>query len=129
MVTLNFLKDEVMKVMAHFGRSMPILFVYLVPAACVRVQKALRMDKKLGLFLDIGTTDDTQRRVTILPDKITDDARAILEEIFKGCIEHLDSKTANEILVRSSPMDSSKQAKAIQQLRQHHQSKNSNGKK
>lgn len=128
-VTLNFGRQEIVKVMAHFGRTMPILFLYVDASACARTQKVLRMDKKLGLYLDIATTDDTQRRITILPDKITEDAKGILEEIFKDIMEHLDSKTANEILVRSSPMDSSKQSKAIQQLRHQSQSKNSNGKK
>ena len=45
------------------------------------------------------------KRLTILPDKMTDDTKNIMIKHYGGSIKELDSKTANEILVRSSPKD------------------------
>ena len=46
------------------------------------------------------------KRLTILPDKMTDDTKNVIMKYYGDLIEELDSKTANEILVRSSPKDS-----------------------
>ena len=45
------------------------------------------------------------KRLTILPDKMTDDTKNIMIKYYGDIIKELDSKTANEILVRSSPKD------------------------
>ena len=45
------------------------------------------------------------KRLTILPDKMTDDTKNIMMKHYGEAIKELDSKTANEILVRSSPKD------------------------
>lgn len=70
-------------------------------------------------------SDESQKRITILPDKMTEENKNLVKEIFsqasvQGCavgsiasgsvtessiIEELDQKEANEILVRSSPVE------------------------
>ena len=53
MVTLNFRLGEILRVDAHFGRQMPILFMNLTPVACARARGALGMrDPTTGLWLD-----------------------------------------------------------------------------
>lgn len=49
--------------------------------------------------------DETMKRLTILPDKMTDDTKNVMVKYYGDLIKELDSKTANEILVRSSPKD------------------------
>merc|ERR1712106_435452 len=44
-------------------------------------------------------------RITILPEKLTEDNKAILKQHFGSNVQELESKDANEILVRSSPKD------------------------
>ena len=112
-VSINIKRTDVMKVMVHFGRSMPIIFLYLSPSSCDRARKVLGMtDKSMGLWLELQSSDETQRRVTILPDKLTDEAKTLLKSMYGGDLSELDSKIANEILVRCSPKDNVK-AKAM----------------
>ena len=45
------------------------------------------------------------KRLTILPDKLTEENRTAITKLYGDLIEELDSKHANEILVKSSPKD------------------------
>ncbi len=102
---MNIKRSDVLKVMAHFNKSCPIIFLYLSPTACAAIRQQLTMDKKYGIWLDIGESDDTMKRVTILPDKVTEENKAILKGIYVNEMEELDNKAANEILVHSSPKE------------------------
>lgn len=53
MVSLNIKKSEVTNVQAHFGRAMPIIFLFLSPTACKRIREILGMRDKAGLWLDV----------------------------------------------------------------------------
>ena len=41
--TINIPMTDVLKVLAHFGKSMPLLFLYISPVACMRARKTLKM--------------------------------------------------------------------------------------
>lgn len=62
-------------------------------------------------FLCVFGTDETHKRITLLPEKITDDSRVALTKIFfnedKGAnkFDELSAKEANDILVRASPKE------------------------
>ena len=52
MITLNFRLSEILRVDAHFGRQMPILFMNLTLGACARARHALGMrEPSTGLWL------------------------------------------------------------------------------
>jgi sentrin-specific protease 7 len=51
-VTLSVDIGEIVKVLIHFGRGMPVLFLYTVPTAAARVRAALSMESKLGPYYD-----------------------------------------------------------------------------
>eukprot|EP00092_Neocalanus_flemingeri_P016495 GFUD01017849.1.p1 GENE.GFUD01017849.1~~GFUD01017849.1.p1 ORF type:complete len:1547 (+),score=557.86 GFUD01017849.1:282-4922(+) len=104
-VTINIPMSDVLKVLAHFGKSMPLLFLYISPSACVRARRTLKMTNSQSFFLDVQSNDETQKRITILPEKLTEDNKAILKQHFGSNVQELESKDANEILVRSSPKD------------------------
>ena len=104
-VTINIPMSDVLKVLAHFGKSMPLLFLYISPAACLRARKILKMTNSQSFYLDVQSNDETQKRITILPEKLTEDNKAILKQHFGSNMQELGSKDANEILVRSSPED------------------------
>jgi len=104
-VTINIPMSDVLKVLAHFGKSMPLLFLYISPSACVRARRTLKMTNSQSFFLDVQSNDETQKRITILPERLTEDNKAILKQHFGSNVQELESKDANEILVRSSPKD------------------------
>merc|ERR1712106_638966 len=84
---------------------MPLLFLYISPSACVRARRTLKMTNSQSFYLDVQSNDETQKRITILPEKLTEDNKAILKQHFGSNVQELESKDANEILVRSSPKD------------------------
>merc|ERR1719412_253028 len=106
LVVLTIRKSNINQIYAHFGRTMPLLFIFCNSVACARIRNALKMtSKNTGLWFDVECPDETMKRLTILPDKMTDDTKNIMVKYYGDLIKELDSKTANEILVRSSPKD------------------------
>ena len=104
-VTISIPMTDVLKVLAHFGKSMPLLFLYISPTACMKARKTLKMTNSQSFYLDVQSNDETQKRITILPDKLSEDNKAILKQHFGSNVQELESKDANEILVRSSPKE------------------------
>lgn len=57
-------------------------------------------------------TDATQKYITILPEKFSEDAKKILRMTFQNVLKEIEPKEANELLVQTSPKDSVR-AKAL----------------
>lgn len=51
--------------------------------------------------------DHTHKRITLLPDKLPEDSKVILTNLFSRGhkIDELSPKEANDILIRASPRD------------------------
>jgi len=101
-MTVNIPMSDVLKVLAHIGKSMPLLFLHISPAACNRVRKTLRMTNSQSFFLDVQSNDETQTRITIIPERLTENNKAVLKANFGNKVQELKAMDANEILVRSS---------------------------
>ena len=102
---LNFKKSDVLKVNVHYGRTMPALFLHVSPAVCARTRNQLKMTDNKGYWLDIASKDETMKRITILLERLKEEDKTILNAIFGASIQSIDSKTTNELLVKSSPRD------------------------
>ena len=63
------------------------------------------MTNSQSFYLEVTSGDETQKRITILPEKINEESKTTLKQHFGARIQELESKDANEILVRSSPKD------------------------
>jgi len=111
---------KIVKILAHFGRCLPVFFVYVKPSVGRNIRKALKMTDPSGLYFDPCSSDESQTRITILPDKFMESSRTMFKDLYKSitqsikthasssstecCIlDEIDQKEANEILVRSSP--------------------------
>ena len=86
-VTVTILKSDLLKVQAHFGKQMPLLFLYVKDSACARARKMLKMTSSQSFYLDMGSGDETQKRITILPEKLTDENKATLKLNFGDTIQ------------------------------------------
>lgn len=61
----------------------------------------------LGTWI-ICFSDETQRRITLLPERLHEDNKVALKNIFgslTNVLEELSNKEANDILVRASPKE------------------------
>ena len=54
-VTIMIPMNDVLKVLAHLGKFMPILFLYISPGACKRIRSSLSMYNNKSFFFDIAS--------------------------------------------------------------------------
>ncbi|XP_043675797.1 uncharacterized protein LOC122632713 isoform X1 [Vespula pensylvanica] len=109
-VTLDVKVQDLVKVLVHFGKSMPVIFFYTTTSAGAMIRELLGMQDPKGPYYDPAGKDHTHRRITLLPEKLSDESKVALKNIFmirKGLLEELNPKEANDILVRASPKDNS----------------------
>ena len=106
-VNIDILVKDIVKVLIHFGKAMPVLFFYTSTSMGALIREVLGMQDPLGPYYDPAGKDHTHKRITLLPDRMEDDSRLILKNVFTpgNLLEELDSKEANDILIRASPKD------------------------
>lgn len=96
--------EDIIRVLGHFGQSLPVLYIYTTPTCGSVIRNDLKMSVQTGPFYDPGGTDETQKRITILPEFITNCQKTFFRQVFPGkLLQEIDQKNANEILVRSTP--------------------------
>ncbi|KAF8778284.1 uncharacterized protein LOC129976630 isoform X2 [Argiope bruennichi] len=104
-VTLTIRCHDVTKVLVHFGRCLPIMFVYTTASFGESVRNSLRMNTSDEYFFDPGSRVEKVQKITFLIDAMTDEQRNFLRHCFPGDkkVKEIDQKEANEILVKSTP--------------------------
>ena len=87
------------------GRSMPLLFISTTPSTCERVRIDLKLHRfrSRGFYYDLTCNNETMKKITMLPDKMSDETKQLLKVFYEERITELDDKTANEFLVKSTP--------------------------
>ncbi|XP_025163785.1 uncharacterized protein LOC105182689 isoform X2 [Harpegnathos saltator] len=106
-VTLDVKYNEIIKVLIHFGKTMPVLFFYTSTNTGAMIRELLGMQDPKGPYYDPAGKDHTHKRITLLPEELTSDSKVKLKNIFlpRGKMEELNPKEANDILLRASPKD------------------------
>ncbi|TGZ49294.1 Sentrin-specific protease [Temnothorax longispinosus] len=106
-VTLDVKYRDIIKLLIHFGKTMPVLFFYTSISTGTMIRELLGMQDPKGPYYDPAGKDHTHKRITLLPDKLPDDSKAILTSLFSrgDKIGELNPKEANDILIRASPRD------------------------
>ncbi|XP_025989146.1 uncharacterized protein LOC105193209 isoform X3 [Solenopsis invicta] len=106
-VTVDVKYKDIVKLLIHFGKTMPVLFFYTSPNMGTRIRELLGMQDPKGPYYDPAGRDHTHKRITLLPDKLPDDSKVILTNLFSrgDKIDELTPKEANDILIRASPRD------------------------
>ncbi|KAG8179157.1 hypothetical protein JTE90_023619 [Oedothorax gibbosus] len=96
---------DVHKMYFHFGRCLPVMFITTTPRFGELVRTALHMIENETPYFDPSTKDDKTQKLTFLIESISEQQKSFLKTKFAGdnkTIE-IDQKTANEILVKSTP--------------------------
>uniref|UniRef100_A0ABD2XM57 Uncharacterized protein n=1 Tax=Trichogramma kaykai TaxID=54128 RepID=A0ABD2XM57_9HYME len=100
-ISLKIKYGEMLALLIHFSKSMPVLFFYTNIPTGSRIRDMLGMQDPRGPYYDPASKDQTHKRITLLPERITDDAKLTLKEIFRPIMCELNGKEANDILVRA----------------------------
>lgn len=107
MITIVIPSTSILNIEMLSGKSMPLLFITASPTTCTRVRQDLNLNfKNSGLYFDLTSPDETMKRITMLPEKMPDDVKTLLTSFYTNLISELDNKTANEMLVKSTPKTS-----------------------
>ncbi|XP_036141062.1 uncharacterized protein LOC105830930 isoform X2 [Monomorium pharaonis] len=106
-VTLDVKYRDIIKLLIHFGKTMPVLFFYTSPTTGAMIRELLGMQDPKGPYYDPAGRDHTHKRITLLPDRLPEDSKSILTSLFArgDKIDELTPKEANDILIRASPRD------------------------
>lgn len=104
---------QILKVLVNFQKSLPVLFFYILPSAGTHVRNKLLMREGSDIYFDPLSKQDPFKRITLLPESISEETRSIILEIFSTryfeytMIEELTLKEANDILIRTCPRERS----------------------
>lgn len=132
-IVLKIPTREMTRVLIHFGKSVPVIFYYVTDQMGVKVRSLLDMNKSEDPYFDPSSSGENlckllytgidckcmemikfnfflaepQRRITLLPEHITESNRMNINDIFKGTnlMRDLSHEEANQILVRSAPRE------------------------
>ncbi|CAG5040142.1 unnamed protein product [Parnassius apollo] len=105
-VALQIQLKEVVRILVHFGKGLPVIFLYTMSKCGVYIRKALDMTEESGPYYNPMSGIDPFKRITLLPESITDEAKIALKALFGKVMDELNAREANEILVRTCPKDS-----------------------
>ena len=79
------------------------LFVFASPSCCAKIRAALKMNKAAGFWLDMSISDESMRRITILPEKIPDDTKNLMMQLYGSIVEEIDGQVRQLFSRRQKP--------------------------
>ncbi|CAK1553593.1 unnamed protein product [Leptosia nina] len=105
-VALQIHSKEIVRLLVHFGKGLPVIFLYTTSKCGIYIRKSLDMVDESGLYYNPTSKVDAYKRITLLPDVITEETRAAFVSLFDKVMVDLSTKEANDILVRTCPKES-----------------------
>ncbi|XP_063820895.1 uncharacterized protein LOC135071072 isoform X2 [Ostrinia nubilalis] len=106
-VALQIQLKEVVRILVHFGKGLPVIFLYTMSKCGAYIRKALDMSEESGPYYNPMSKIDPFKRITLLPENITEEAKVAFKSLFGKVMDELNAREANEILVRTCPKESS----------------------
>ena len=108
LVKIVIVSKQILKLDMHPGKSMPVIFLSVTPSAAKIIREKLHMVRESKMpYLDIQSESESERRITLLPIELTDDAKNAIKQAFNpgGIYSEISQHEANRILVNSSPCE------------------------
>ncbi|CAB3221398.1 unnamed protein product [Arctia plantaginis] len=115
-VALMIQLKEVVRILVHFGKGLPVIFLYTMSKCGVYIRKALDMTDESGPYYDPMSKIDPFKRITLLPETISEEAKITLKALFGKVMDELNAREANDILVRTCPKESNNVTKMVTRL-------------
>uniref|UniRef100_A0A4Y0ANM4 ULP_PROTEASE domain-containing protein n=1 Tax=Anopheles funestus TaxID=62324 RepID=A0A4Y0ANM4_ANOFN len=106
-VSLDLQMHEMKKVLTHFSKALNVIFLYTNNSGGAYVRKHLEMDPssdKLPCFRPELVSNDPTKRITLLMESISEEAKSIIRNIFHpNLLEEISIRDAKELILRCSP--------------------------
>ncbi|KOB73014.1 Sentrin/sumo-specific protease senp7 [Operophtera brumata] len=104
-MALQISLKEVVRILVHFGKGLPVIFLYTMIRTGQYIRNSLDMVEDSGPYYDPMSKVDPFKRITLLPETITEDCKVALKALFGKVMDELNSREANDILVRTCPKE------------------------
>lgn len=104
-------RDNVVKVLVNFQKQLPVIFYYTSPVFGKKVRDLLGMTSVDEYYFDPISKEEPYRRITILPDFISDEAKIYIKQLYDkplSLIDELTNTEANNILMKTCPKELNK---------------------
>jgi len=88
LLTVNIRKGDIIRMMVHFNKNLPIVFLYVTPSACASIRAEVGMERRFGLWIDVS--ESGKREAEILR---TSSKECQAEELNFGHVELLKQHT------------------------------------
>ncbi|XP_026729265.1 uncharacterized protein LOC113494928 isoform X2 [Trichoplusia ni] len=115
-VALQIQLKEVVRILVHFGKGLPVIFLYTMSKCGGYIRKALDMVEESGPYYNPMSKIDPFKRITLLPETISEEAKMTLKALFGKVMDELNAREANDILVRTCPKESNNVTKMTTRL-------------
>ena len=101
---INYFSFFLIEIEIYSDQGTPLLFISTCACSCFRIRKDLNLEeyKYRGLNFDLNSTDDTMKKIVILPEMLPPETLEFLK-MYYGMVELVDYEKGNELLVRSTP--------------------------
>ena len=87
-VALEVKIQDIVKVLIHFGKAMPVLFFYTSTNTGAMIRELLGMQDPKGPYYDPAGKDHTHKRITLLPEKLSEESKVVLKSLFSRILKY-----------------------------------------
>lgn len=108
-IVLN--RENIVKVLVNFQKALPVIFYYTSQVVGKKVRDMLGMSAGDENYFDPISKEEAYKRITILPEDISDEAKMYLKQLYGkpfSLIDELTNKEANNILMKTCPKEANK---------------------
>ena len=102
LVPIEIEYKDVIRILAHLGES-AFIFLLLKSDACKAIREAVKMKRKKEVFLDVKSSEESQKRICIIPSYMGFEISSFFRESFTGLIQEIDHSLAFQIYNLSEP--------------------------
>ncbi|CAL7933812.1 unnamed protein product [Xylocopa violacea] len=82
-VTLDINIEDIVKILAHFGKPIPVIFFYTTPDSGAMIRELLGMQDPSGPYYDPAGKEYAQKQITLLPEKLTNESKIVIKYLFR----------------------------------------------
>lgn len=114
--TIIIERTNMVKVLVSFNKIMQVMFYYVKPSMGQKIREILGMTEGSDPYFDPLSSQETCRRITILPELLFDNVKPIFRQIYgkpTNIMDELNAKEANDILMMTCPKEITKLITAV----------------
>lgn len=114
--TILIERTNMVKVLVSFNKIMQVIFYYVKPSMGQKIREILGMTEGSEPYFDPLSSQETCRRITVLPEMLFDNVKPLFKQIYGkpvNIMDELNAKEANDILIMTCPKEVTKLITAV----------------